>query len=325
MSKVLLVGNYGVGNVGDDLLREGALGQLDKLGAEVVVCGPGKDCDTPLPPAGVRSLFSLNIFKFWKSLWSTDYVVFGGGGLLNPEESRSLFIWGHVIMWAFIFRRPAYMIGQSFSSVNSVVKFLLNKVEKVSVRDELSYNLLIEAGFYNVVRSYDLAWSLKVAKVSDLKENVVGLNIRKYDSIEDAYMKDILVVLMSEFKRLGLKKIRFLNFDKNDGDYFDSLIGGELELEVKYIDDKKEDLIKAMSECELVVTERLHAGIMAVKLGLKVVPLSYSSKVKSMFEGLGCDWLVNLRSNFDGIALEKAKVLKKPQPELDEVLVELLG
>jgi polysaccharide pyruvyl transferase WcaK-like protein len=90
------------------------------------------------------------------------------------------------------------------------------------------------------------------------------------------------------------------------------------------------EVIKAIAESKIVIAERLHACISTMKLNRPIVSLSYSSKVFSMMNDYSVRSLVNLRKDIkninysdlirDALAME----YKKPHPDLDKVLVDVL-
>lgn len=71
----VLIGNYGVGNFGDEALKEYFLSAFPDITWSVVSARPSGE-ELPRLPGGFRSLFS----HWWKTLGAirnTDAVVFG--------------------------------------------------------------------------------------------------------------------------------------------------------------------------------------------------------------------------------------------------------
>ena len=91
--RYLLVGNYGVGNAGDEILKDYFLERFP--GIEWIVCSACPvSGEVWRLPAGVRSFLS---FKWLYTLWvlrKSDGMVFGGGSLFTDVESvRACFVW----------------------------------------------------------------------------------------------------------------------------------------------------------------------------------------------------------------------------------------
>lgn len=90
--KCVLVGNYGVGNIGDEALKEYFLSEFPDIEWSVVSANPTEKRDTPRLPLGIRSLFT----PWWKTINAirhSDILIFGGGSLFTDIES----VWACVI------------------------------------------------------------------------------------------------------------------------------------------------------------------------------------------------------------------------------------
>lgn len=332
MKKVLLVGNYGVGNIGDDLLMSSCVSQLKQLGAQYSISCPGDVTGSvSIPPAGIRSFFSFKWLDFYKELRKCDVVVFGGGGLLNPEEKMSLLIWGQIITMAKLYKKEVVMIGQSFSKVDGSVKFLLDMVDKISVRDSFSVRILKDYFEGKVVKVHDLAWKNDMQFIGTIK-NKIAINVRPYKYVNDSDVKTVINELICSLEDcMSFDEIVLLGFGLEDVDYADVLlsIGLKQKYKLTYACDY-DAVVKAIAESKIVIAERLHACISTMKLDRPIVSLSYSSKVFSMMNDYSVKSLVNLRKDINNINYSDlirdalAMNYKKPHPELDKVLVDVL-
>lgn len=334
MKNVLIVGNYGVGNYGDDLLMKSVVSQIERLGADYIVACPGEvENSVGIMPAGIRSFVGLKWLDFFKALKKCDVVVFGGGGLLNPEEKMSLYIWGQIIVMAKIFKKEIVMVGQSFSSIDSVVSFLLSMVDGVSVRDSYSYKLLKEQYEGDLVRVDDLAWYLSpIVGGTVSRKDSVGLNLRPYKFVSKANLKKLVNDLIVAIEKVvDFEEIIILPFGLEDSDFCMDVLGVGIKNKYKVRVADSKDMGEAINSCKIIVAERLHACIVALKSDIPLISLSYSSKVFSMMNDVGLKSLINLRKdtsflNVDDIVrLSLSKQYKKPHPMLDEVLKDVLS
>lgn len=333
MKKVLLVGNYGVGNIGDDMLMQSSIDQIIELGAEYTVACPGNvEGSVSIPPAGIRSFLSFKWLSFFRSLKECDVVVFGGGGLLNPEEKMSLLIWGQIIVMASIYKKEVVMIGQSFSKVDKVVEFLLEMVDAISVRDSYSMKILKEYYEGELFKVHDLAWKLDVESKKKTKDKI-ALNLRPYKYVDDGVLKEVINNLIDSLEGVvSFSEIVVLGFGIEDKEFCEEVlsIGIKQKYKIRFVDEF-ETIFKELSESKVVIAERLHACIATMKLNKPLVSLSYSSKVFSMMSDYGVKSLINLRKSigrvdYDDLVRDALVAdYKKPHPELDEALVDVLS
>lgn len=328
MKKVLLVGNYGVSNLGDDMLMHSSILQLESLGIEYKLVCPGQILNSlALPPAGVRSLLSFKWLDFFKELKSCDSVVFGGGGLLNPEEPGSIFIWGQVIAWAKIFGKDVCMAGQSFSRINYFVKKLIYEVEVISVRDEYSFNLIKDViGKNKLKKGQDLAWYLPVNTENNKKyNNRAALNLRSFKYVDENYLRNVVTGLLQIMqKQYGIDELVLLPFDESDLYFMYNILKDYKGVKIIESENKIEECLEYIKSSKFVIAERLHANIACMKMEACFISLSYSSKVFSLLSNYNQEAIINLRkeSEVDFERIIQTAVLKgykKPHPVIDEV------
>jgi polysaccharide pyruvyl transferase WcaK-like protein len=286
--KILLVGNYGADNVGDDLLMNAAMAGLEAnfSGPDVRVMGPGRDLHYPLPSAGVRSYLRMNTMKANKGFEWCDIVVLGGGGLFNTEVPKSLNIWGKVIKGANKFDKKIYMIGQSFSGVNLHLEKMLNQVDLICVRDSHSYKLLQRSGLNAPVRLVsDLVFGLPddsfVKDELVFDDEYIAVNLREYVSVELSAVESIIDELVDKVTSSTPYSMYFVPFGPGDHKFMKTIVekykdNGRV-LVLESLDDSLEALTKAVA----VVSMRLHPCLVGLATSKPVLNLSYMQKTSS--------------------------------------------
>ncbi len=154
--RCVLVGNYGVGNIGDEALCEFFLHAFPdiewtlvsgKREAESGKCTVDSEMRTVVPrlPLGFRSLSS----SWWRTISSirhADAIVFGGGSLFTDIES----------VWACIIWR-AYAVLASFFHVPVLLAFQGAGPWKTSLGRRLSRATYLQAAYVSVRDSESLA------------------------------------------------------------------------------------------------------------------------------------------------------------------------
>lgn len=259
----LIVGNYGCGNYGDDLLLRSCKNHIT---GDVKVMAPGSEF-LPLPPCGFKSLLNIRSYKSILDIYNSKRVIFGGGGLFNADEPHSYFIWGHVLFWARLFKKDVTLIGQSF---NRRLPFLLRLMIRgcnVYVRDTLSLSYYKEAKL-----SADLAFSLKFNHKFKriLFDKYVCVSLRTSKELTLQKLQSYLKSLILHYKKIGCKVV-FLPFDEKDSKITEGLN------DVVLADQNQ--ILDYIKFCELCYTGRLHALIVCSILGTPQSPLVYANKM----------------------------------------------
>lgn len=148
--RLLLVGNYGVGNLGDELLREYFLQEFPEVEWIVVSAHPEGEKEVPHIPAGVRSFLAFGWWKTVAAMRLCDAVVFGGGTLFTDVESaRACTVWGLHAVAAWILRKPVFLAFQGIGPFHTAkgkrwAQWVIRKARFVSVRDALSFQRVQE-------------------------------------------------------------------------------------------------------------------------------------------------------------------------------------
>ncbi|HEY5714628.1 MAG TPA: polysaccharide pyruvyl transferase family protein [Candidatus Gracilibacteria bacterium] len=155
-AKTLLVGNFGSGNIGDEMILHTAMAKYP--GSIIMTADPGFTSQflmrddlqmVPFFPSGIRSYWGWitspqyrNTLKNLKG--KIDKIIFPGGGLFAIKH-HACFIWAQQINWMKSYfpeaeiRLEAQGVDQGLSGkAQKLTQKALQKVNKISVRDEAS-------------------------------------------------------------------------------------------------------------------------------------------------------------------------------------------
>lgn len=149
--KAVLVGNYGVGNLGDEALREYFLQALPDVEWRVLSAAPQVGEYSRLP-FGLRSLLGTRWIRTVRVLWGSDALVFGGGSLFTDVESLlACFVWGVHALTARILGKPVVLAFQGIGPFRTktgawIARTVCRSARHVSVRDAASAARLREWG-----------------------------------------------------------------------------------------------------------------------------------------------------------------------------------
>lgn len=289
--KIVIVGNYDVGNAGDDAICQGAQELFRGIHKEVDfdVMGQGK-----LFPFGIRSC----IKSLWRrGMWRTpfrimkqaDYVVLGGGGLFSDEESKkSSVFWALQGLMALWLKKPLMVLGISVGPMTIIgsllTRYVLRRARIVATRDKQSAERLQDLG----VTAYalcDLATfcSFKGVEADAKNRNSVLISLRSFKNL-DAELCTIFAQLVdaitSDFK------IKIILISLKKGVQSDTQILNKLFDQVKNkqnvsifeYEDDLDQFMQIFQAARCTISMRLHGGIFSLMCGVPVLPLSYMSK-----------------------------------------------
>jgi len=281
----LLVGNYGVGNLGDEALKEYFLKRFGGIDWKVVSARPKKE-EIPRFPLGVRSFFK----PWWrtvKELKKSDGIVFGGGSLFTDIESRMACIlwWCHAFV-AWVFKKPIYLAFQGIGPFKTCIgekltRWVVNRAEYISVRDYRSF-VRIEHWFKhtNIIQSFDPVILLVDNKKQELCSHKVCIIIPRCNSD-----RAFIVKAREKAETDGMNCIFIITMQPDNPE--EQKICKEIRLqcggEIKPVR-SIEELCKEISMSCSVVSQRYHGALIALALGkdLKIVSQAEGDKLSTI-------------------------------------------
>lgn len=286
--RALLIGNYGVGNCGDELLRQYFEERFSDIDWVVVSERPKKPTDVPRLP-----LRPHLIYRGWhrtlRAFWNCDCVVFGGGTLYTDVESlRAVLLWWVYAMVGWLFRKPLVFafqgVGPFRTRLGRVLSVnALRKAAFLSVRDDLSLARVREMRLRVPIHpSFDpVILLLKDVPPPAHIEGLLGIILRKNSPVAFAdeaealakQWKSVTIILYepdTPSERVWAKKLQ-------------ERIPGATVQNVRTLD----DAVRVVGACSAVLSMRLHGSIVAHALGVQVITRSQASGDKhAAFEKL---------------------------------------
>ncbi len=167
--RCVLVGNYGVGNIGDDALREYFLSAFPEIDWVCVSASPHGKGEVPRLPLGFRSFF-MPWWRTFSAIRSADALVFGGGSLFTDIESVwACLLWRSYASVAVLFGTPYVLAFQGTGPWKtalgrSLARTTYRFASFVSVRDAESLKRVRElVPTSEPVLSFDPAFALFAA------------------------------------------------------------------------------------------------------------------------------------------------------------------
>ena len=300
--KTGICGNYGAGNLGDELILKNLKKMVGRVFGDPEITVFGKYMFFPF---GLRSLLrSIFDFSMWKkpfsALRSCDIFILGGGGLFSDEEGFfvSLF-WVFQGIWAVWMKKPVVCLGIGIGRLNwfnkAVVKWFLKRAKLVTLRDEKSYLLVKEQMRIDCYKTGDLALlydELNSTNSSQIpnpqSQNYMVINARPFHGANENLYTNLAQLCDFAIEVLGLN-IRLLPLSNDVVDdtsvlnkIFEQARGKQFITIEQYTDDF-EQIIGLLKNAEFAVCMRLHCGILSLIAGTPFIPLVYMDKVKDFW------------------------------------------
>ncbi|MBU0458007.1 polysaccharide pyruvyl transferase family protein [Patescibacteria group bacterium] len=268
----LLIGNYGVGNLGDEALKDYFLMQYPQASFKVISANPVEG-EVPRLPCGFRSIFK----PWWKTLNAlrkSRGMVFGGGSLFTDIESpRACLIWWWHAFVARLFGKKIYLTFQGIGPFKTGVgewcaRWVVKRSVFISVRDNLSFDRIKDwKKNTNVVQTCDPIISLINNENPESCSQNILIVIPRNNSSES-----FLEALM-DIKQRGRDQIRFLSLNPASGKELElcTRMSMSLGMETEIIPIKTlGELIAEISKGKTVLTQRYHGALVAIALGKEV-------------------------------------------------------
>lgn len=354
---VLAFGWYGAGNMGDELLLDMLNRWSEEVGATLSALS--------VNPAHTRSTHHIEATDAYdlpavaRALQNSDLFVLGGGGLFQTHHTFTIpalyqYNQGDISAYA----RPVLMARQmglptllwaqgvgplSGDDARQIVQDIFSTATHISVRDEDSKLLLAEIGVSrDIVVAPDPVWAYPIPKKiphNETNKKRIALVIRPWsfvpgweDCLVDA-LKNALPPAGCTLVWMPFQAVDVPGRSVSDAPFIKNLmrrIGDEYThewLEFTQIT----DVAEALAHCDSVVSMRLHAQILSLKLGKPTLCIEYDPKMAAVSTQVGVPAQLRLtpdapadtwRNAFMAWANQKPMPLKQPNKLATEALTQ---
>ncbi|RAP29817.1 hypothetical protein DID76_03770 [Candidatus Marinamargulisbacteria bacterium SCGC AG-414-C22] len=283
--KYFLVGYYGYGNSGDQacLVRVQQVILANDSHAVFKILYPTKE-------SNFQTVDRWSVVAIFKALCWADKVVFGGGSLLqNRSSTASLLYYLSLIGGSFLCCTPVIMLGQGFGPVTgrfarSLVRLLLMCVKSISVRDQVSYNRLVDLCKKPLFLSSDLVFYQAKKPLLSADDTVkIGIAFRP------TLLKDSTELSLFNVLQSYSNKLHYFAFSAQEDlrlYHHYGIYGSQIHL--------VHDFFKFFENDDLLVmvAMRYHACAWAAFRGIPFLALAYDDKVTQFAQIMGQECVV---------------------------------
>ncbi len=290
-NRILLVGYYGNGNLGDDLLAEVSIRNLIKSGKRVSFTR-----NKPLQiekEEKITPVYSRSIVSIFRAVISNDIVMFSGGSIFQDVTStRSILYYAFIALLALLFRKKLYLVGQGVGPLNSdlaftLTRYIFERAHHVSVRDRKSYDLVsIWRQNDDVQFIPDLVFDFKkddeILKGNNTKK--VGIIVRDIPGLPTELTVDYYINILQVCRKYT-EHLLLIGFHySHDKELINSIISRyDPNLDVIY-PNSYDEAEGVLTTCTDIVTTRLHGAILSMICRIKPCCIGYDKKVDMLAE-----------------------------------------
>lgn len=309
MKKLIICGNYGAGNLGDEAILR-ALIQKFEVDNEITVMSASPEETAkkfnvktiPRVPSGARSLLKGIFHKpkeITKAIKECDRFILGGGTLLTDEPWQSMMIWGAQIESAFKYKKPIEIYASGIGPFKWTwakhwATSILKRANKVTVRDERSKHWVEELGRSDVQVIPDpvfrMAWD-EPETMPKVEKNTIIIVPRFWAKNADktlySFKKFVQYLCLKKGK--NVIAIPFEKGSKEDLCFLSKIFEQEGLTEKVSIAPEgltEDTVIAMMKQSEIVIGMRLHSLIFASLAKAPSIGISYMEKVRGVLETL---------------------------------------
>lgn len=307
MSRIVLSGYYGFGNIGDEAILFSIIKELRRKERKIEIVVLSGSPEETSKSYKVDTVKRWNFFQVLCELIKADLLISGGGSLLQDIKGlRSILYYLGIILLAKLLGKPVFFYAQGVGPVQSylgkvLVRLVINMVDEITVRDRDSKEFLAELGVRRSVWvTADPVLGLKVEELhrdaggkllkrtgidpgAELEKPIVAFAIRDWKGLQE-YKKAIARVA-DDLVRQGWQVLLLPMHFPTDVAACREL-ENIMEEESKVLKEKcsVEEMMGVFTYLELVVGVRLHALILAAVAGVPFVAVSYDPKIDAFLK-----------------------------------------
>jgi polysaccharide pyruvyl transferase WcaK-like protein len=211
IAKIMISGYYGFNNTGDEAILKSMVRAFKEKIPQIKIVVLSHSPLQTSQAYQIKTINRLHLIDIIRCLRDTNLFISGGGGLLQDSTGKgwSILYYLGLILVAKIAKVPVMIYAQGIGPINKkisklLIKWILNKVDLITVRDNSSKELLENLG---VVKP---SIYVNSDPVFLLKKKNIDHTIDSYPNIQELNKAEVLKIklepeeLLSVLSRLSL-------------------------------------------------------------------------------------------------------------------------
>jgi polysaccharide pyruvyl transferase CsaB len=307
--RFVLAGYFGFGNVGDEAILSGVIRDVRDYAPAARITVLSGDPGSTAAAYGVDAVLWTDVGSILSEIARADAIIIGGGGIFHDYwgvDPRTLLTRSHtgVVYYceigalARLFRVPLIIwsvgIGPLlFRDGEELVRDVLIEADVLTVRDAASIDEARRIGVMRdipVVADAALRHPIGVAR---REGRTIVVSVRSWDKLTDGGVHAIATALDEASRRLQCE-IVFAALQVAEGSLEDDMAAADRVIR-SLPEPQRARVVAATSpdtylelaaEAHVVVAMRLHALVLAARLGVPGIALSYDPKVDAWMQSI---------------------------------------
>lgn len=304
-SGIVIIGNYGATNVGDEAVLSGVLTLAKQHGGKPVTVlsyDPARTADehgceaAPLLPFGIRSFLRFDWLHSFRLLARSAEVWIGGGALFTDEKLFAVFLWGWHVLWGRLLCGRVALVANTVGPIRTgkgrfLMRMILPMVHSASLRDRESEAVLRSLGFEGgIIVGADPAFLIE--PIEDVtREKTIIVSLRPWIHETPGLLADLsswIDTKTADGYRITLLPFQTMHDDDRTvlSDLY-SRVTNKDSVEFVQHAESLPSIIRRIASADLMVGMRLHSLILSAIQGTPLIGLSYSDKVTNFCRAVG--------------------------------------
>ena len=302
---ILICGFYGARNFGDELMLRSVLKYFEKKGIRTtILLSDNYDLDASIYAPHDVIHFPKHSSDILALINNFNVVIWGGGAHLDDHEyvfksGKPCLAYILNTVSKGIIKNGGKVVVLGVSSNKKLedprylrdLQYIIDGSKYFSLRDTNSFNTLKKAGIeVNGIRLiddlalYELSGLVGKEKSADAETLVIGLVCILTEHTREIigeYIIRMIEHLESKNKKVHIELIPFYNYCDNDKKEFKKIMEvysfNKDVVELKDYMEEIDDLVEVIHGCDLIISMRYHATLVASVLGIRTLSLDYST------------------------------------------------
>jgi len=316
MPKIMISGYFGFNNIGDEAILKSMVRAFKEKIPQVKIAVLSHNPLQTSQTYKVKALNRLHLIKIIRCLRNVNLFISGGGGLLQDSTGKgwSILYYLGLILITKTVKVPVMIYAQGIGPINKkinklLIKWILNKVNLITVRDNHSKKLLNNLGVSgpSIYVNSDPVFLLKKKNINHIIDNhpyiqnlinsdnrpLIGISVREYKS-NGSDSKRIFAQAADYLIENYQAKIIFFPFQFDEDVHINEEILSLMKnkAEVLKIKLEPEELLSVLSQLSLVVGVRFHSIVFSSMANIPFIAFNYDPKVRYFVEDLGLSELL---------------------------------
>lgn len=292
MSRYVISGYYGFGNAGDEAILQAIIDSLQRQDRQAEITVFSAQPDQTAAEHQVRAVHRTSLGSIMGALRQADLFISGGGGLLQDStSSRSLLYYLSLLTLARGLGCKTMVYANSIGPIRrpnnqKLARRVLEKVDHITVRDELSLQLLQDLGVQRPPMQLTADPVLLLGPpLVEPEERVIVVAVREWPSQHDFLGQ--VTLACRQLVRDGFS-ILLIPFHFGRDLAVTERLAQEIGQGARCLTQPQNfaELMADLAQAEVVVAMRLHALIMGAVCNRPLVGISYDPKVQGFLHSV---------------------------------------